>query len=426
MCSSVDLPDPDGPMTATTSPRATSSDTPRSASTPAPRHRSGASDPPPTRQPELRLPRVPVLRRRLFSPGLFRGARSVGRCGGVRHRASRARADCEPARGKRRAAGGRRRPDGRSARPTRPPWELWFVTQRGGDRIGIVVKGAPRDRRWPGRRGDAVVVVRSARRGTRSGALRVVARARAVCVVAVGRQCASEGPRGAAGGEGAGHPLRAAWTAGTIARILLHGPRGVAATRSSIDAMVAPGRRVQFARFDLAEVKKIAHASGGKVSDVVLDLSAGALRELLLARGERVDGVDLVASIPVALRTADQARALGNAIGVIAVPVPVGRMDARRRLESIIAATREAKERVTPIARPLGAAARAGSTVREPSTQLALGRRFPHRCSSWSFLNRKAIRGKPRTCEVFRCLGASVNTPSTKFPTVDDSCYSLI
>jgi hypothetical protein len=33
MCSSVDLPDPDGPITATSSPRATDSETPRSAST---------------------------------------------------------------------------------------------------------------------------------------------------------------------------------------------------------------------------------------------------------------------------------------------------------------------------------------------------------------------------------------------------------
>jgi len=112
--------------------------------------------------------------------------------------------------------------------------------------------------------------------------------------------------------------------------------------------MVAPGRRVRFVRFDLAQVKDVAHASGGKVNDVVLDLSAGALRELLLGRGESVDGVELVASIPVSLRTAEQAQALGNAIGVIAVPLPVGEMEPRRRLGSIVASTRQAKDEQHP------------------------------------------------------------------------------
>ena len=118
------------------------------------------------------------------------------------------------------------------------------------------------------------------------------------------------------------HPARAAANTWAIGQVLLRGLRGAAAPQSSINRPVAPGRRVRFARFELAAVKDAAHGSGGKVNDVVLDLAAGALRELLLGRGERLDGIELVASIPVSLRSAEQARGLGNAIGVIAVPLP--------------------------------------------------------------------------------------------------------
>jgi WS/DGAT/MGAT family acyltransferase len=144
------------------------------------------------------------------------------------------------------------------------------------------------------------------------------------------------------------HPRRAIATAWSIARALLRGTRRAAAPQSSINRPVAAGRRVRFARFELAAVKGAAHVSGGKVNDVVLDLAAGALRELLLGRGEPVDGVELVASIPVSLRSAEQASGLGNAVGVIVVQLPVGRMDAHRRLGAIVGSTTQAKREQHP------------------------------------------------------------------------------
>src|SRR5207244_4504183 len=144
------------------------------------------------------------------------------------------------------------------------------------------------------------------------------------------------------------HPLRAPATARGIGGDLLRGLRGPAAPRSSINRRVAAGRLVRVARFDLTAVSTRAHAAGGKVNDVVLDLVAGGLRELLIGRGEPVVGLELIASVPVSLRAATDAGRLGNAVGVMTVPLDVGQANAHRRLESIVAATRRAKSEQHP------------------------------------------------------------------------------
>ncbi|WP_369008644.1 wax ester/triacylglycerol synthase domain-containing protein [Micromonospora globispora] len=54
---------------------------------------------------------------------------------------------------------------------------------------------------------------------------------------------------------------------------------------------MGPRRRFAVVRLDLAAVKETAHAYGGKVNDVILNLVAGGLRALLVARGESVDGL---------------------------------------------------------------------------------------------------------------------------------------
>jgi WS/DGAT/MGAT family acyltransferase len=296
----------------------------------------------------LRLPRVPVLRQRLFTPGRFQGRPLFVDADdfGIAHHVdevilSRTAGEAE-------LVGAAERLMGRLLDRTRPLWEMWFIMAPGVDRIGLVVKlhhavadgraavamlsslfdlradePDPAPRQWspePTPSSWSLLADNaSAKIGSVKRAFRVLA-----------------------------HPSRAAANARRVGRVLLHSFRGAAAPRSSINRVVAPGRRFRFARFDLAKVKDVAHAAGGKVNDVVLDLTAGALRELLLGRGENVQGVELIASIPVSLRTADEARTLGNAIGVSAVPVPVGELDARRRLESIVASTRQAKDQQHP------------------------------------------------------------------------------
>jgi diacylglycerol O-acyltransferase len=73
---------------------------------------------------------------------------------------------------------------------------------------------------------------------------------------------------------------------------------------------------------------------------------AGGLRTLLLARGERLP-TDLVLSVlvPVSLRADAEHGTLGNRVGAILAPLPVGIGDPTARLEHIRDATRARKDR---------------------------------------------------------------------------------
>jgi len=62
---------------------------------------------------------------------------------------------------------------------------------------------------------------------------------------------------------------------------------------------------------------------------------AGGLRDLLLSRGEHVDGKVLRAFVPVSLHTEQPGKARGNLDGAMVVPLPIGEPDNVRRLELI-------------------------------------------------------------------------------------------
>jgi diacylglycerol O-acyltransferase / wax synthase len=105
---------------------------------------------------------------------------------------------------------------------------------------------------------------------------------------------------------------------------------------------------VALVRSDLDLVKRIAHAHGGKVNDVLMAVLAGGLRELLLRRGERVDGLVLRAAVPVSPHREQPGQARGNLDGMMVVPLPVGEPDDERRLELIAADTAERKRKPRP------------------------------------------------------------------------------
>jgi diacylglycerol O-acyltransferase / wax synthase len=295
------------------------------------------------RRLELRLGGVPVLRRRLLRPGILRGrplwvddsAFSIdNHVRTVALHPDAADAEMVAAVERLMAAVLDR---------SRPLWELWLLTGLNGNRLAALLKlhHAIAD-------GLAAVAIltslfdfdplapdpplpgRSPVPAPSPGALFLDNLSRAsASAERAGRLLAHPGRVGRA--------LRAA--GGDLVRAL----RSPAAPRTSINKKVAPGRHIRFARFDLEAVSATAHAAGGKVNDVVLDLVAGGLSELLRGRGERVDGVRLIASVPVSLRTAAEAGVLGNAVGVMTVPLDIGQPDAQRRLDSIIAATQRAK-----------------------------------------------------------------------------------
>ena len=85
-----------------------------------------------------------------------------------------------------------------------------------------------------------------------------------------------------------------------------------------------PHRRVEIVATDLADYKAVRKAFGATVNDVVLAAVAGALGRFLAQRGERTEGLQLRACVPVSVRTAAKSGAAGNEITIMTAPLPVG------------------------------------------------------------------------------------------------------
>ncbi len=119
------------------------------------------------------------------------------------------------------------------------------------------------------------------------------------------------------------------------------------APRSSINKPIGARRRLGVVRIPLEAAKAVAHAHGGKVNDLLLTLVAGGLRALLLKRGDSIEGLELLASVPVSLRVDSK---LGNEVGAIIVRLAIGVADADARIEAVVHATDMAKHSQSPAA----------------------------------------------------------------------------
>ena len=127
--------------------------------------------------------------------------------------------------------------------------------------------------------------------------------------------------------------------------------------RTSLNVPIGPGRIFALVRGDLDEVRSAGHRRDATVNDVLLAAVAGGLRELLLARGERVDSVVLRAYVPVSLHREAGGAARGNLTAVMGVGLPIGIADPAARLRLIAAETAERRSRTRP---PAGALLRNG------------------------------------------------------------------
>jgi diacylglycerol O-acyltransferase / wax synthase len=121
-----------------------------------------------------------------------------------------------------------------------------------------------------------------------------------------------------------------------------------AAPQSSVHVLVGVGRRLRVVHLDLEGARAVAHEHGAKVNDVVLSVVAGGVCELLAARGEQTERVEMVASVTATLRSEQTARELGTAAGGFTVPLPTAERNPVRRLELIAASTRAAKAQQRP------------------------------------------------------------------------------
>jgi diacylglycerol O-acyltransferase / wax synthase len=224
---------------------------------------------------------------------------------------------------------------------SRPLWELWFLTGLAGGRLGVLFKihHAVAD-------GLAAIALIASLLDFEPDAPDPPLEAwtaapapAALALLADSARC-----RAASAASKLGHPVRLARGIAAAMADTAGMFRGFsAAPRTSLNALPGAARHVRAVHLDLERARAVAHAHGAKVNDVVLAVVTGGVRELLRARGELLDGMELKVSVPATLRRADAARELGNAVGVIIVPVPAGEPDAVRRLEGIAAATRAAK-----------------------------------------------------------------------------------
>ena len=115
------------------------------------------------------------------------------------------------------------------------------------------------------------------------------------------------------------------------------------APRTSINTPITPHRRFAMADVSLDSVKKVKNSFACTVNDVVIALCAGALRKYFEARDEIID-TDLVAMVPISVRTEDQKGEMGNKVSAMLTSLATTIDDPGERLEAIVAGTRQAKE----------------------------------------------------------------------------------
>ncbi|MFL5846556.1 MAG: WS/DGAT/MGAT family O-acyltransferase [Solirubrobacteraceae bacterium] len=117
-----------------------------------------------------------------------------------------------------------------------------------------------------------------------------------------------------------------------------------AAPDTPLNVRIGPHRRIATVEARLDDLKAIKSALGGTVNDVVLAVSAGAVRRWLHERGLRTEGMDMRVCVPMSTRSKADAGAMGNQITQVVVPFPVYLGDPLERLRVVSEAMRDVKE----------------------------------------------------------------------------------
>jgi diacylglycerol O-acyltransferase len=117
----------------------------------------------------------------------------------------------------------------------------------------------------------------------------------------------------------------------------------IGAPSSSLNVPIGATRRIATVHVELQELKDVRAALGGTVNDVVLAAATGALRALLLARGEEPPHRGLRAMVPVNIRRDGDHGELGNQVSSLFVDLPLAMADPLRRYELVGAAVQERK-----------------------------------------------------------------------------------
>jgi diacylglycerol O-acyltransferase / wax synthase len=143
------------------------------------------------------------------------------------------------------------------------------------------------------------------------------------------------------GAHAALHPADTLKQAAAAADLLVRDEL-IAAPPCSLNGPLGATRSFATVRFAVDELKAIERRFGGTLNDVVLALSAGGLRRLLLARGETPPAAGLRVQVPVDIREVD-GRSLGNELTSLFVELPVAEPDPLARYAAVMQRTAQRK-----------------------------------------------------------------------------------
>ncbi|GAC1444400.1 MAG: diacyglycerol O-acyltransferase [Mycobacteriales bacterium] len=113
---------------------------------------------------------------------------------------------------------------------------------------------------------------------------------------------------------------------------------------TSLNGPIGPHRRYSWARGSVSEVKGVRSALGGTLNDVVLAAISQGFRELLVSRGEDVDGRTVRSLVPVSVRRAGEKGTYNNRVSAMFAELPVGIADPVERLRAVTAQLARLKE----------------------------------------------------------------------------------
>ncbi len=224
---------------------------------------------------------------------------------------------------------------------SKPLWELWLVDGLEGNRFAIVTKSHhalvdgvsgvdittvlydPSPDPAPSEAGPPWVA-RPEPNGVELLASALAERATQPAELVRGVRALVRGPRRALGAV-----REAAEAAGTFAG------RGLAAPDSPLNTEIGSHRRFAWVRSELALLRAIKNEHGGTVNDVILSVVAGALGKHLRSLGHPTEGLELMAMVPVSVRSDDAHGTLGNQVSAMMAPLPVWCQDPVERLNLV-------------------------------------------------------------------------------------------
>lgn len=142
--------------------------------------------------------------------------------------------------------------------------------------------------------------------------------------------------------------------------------------KTPLNPDIGASRRFNWTEMDLAEVKTVKDSLGGSVNDVVLAITAGAVRRFLIEhRDYDPSHADFRAMNPVSTRNPSQQGQMGNQVAMWLVDLPISEPDPTARYEAIVATTANLKD----TNHALGAATIVELSSGTPTTLLSLASR---------------------------------------------------